>query len=92
VLLQRVSHVRREEIPQGGGGHVTHVQLLRELIKYGSVAVLVLFDDRGEEGDQPVPKLEVVLSRTGVFFRVSGAARAALAASSICILRDKWAS
>jgi hypothetical protein len=40
--------------------HLCHVKLVGELVKDGSVAVLVLLDDGGDEGDQLVPELQVV--------------------------------
>ena len=45
---------------------MSNVELLRELVEHWPVAVLVLLDDRGDEGDQLVPELEVVLPGTSV--------------------------
>ncbi len=43
--------------------HMSNVELLRELVKDRPVAVLVLLDDGGNEGDEAVPELEVVVAR-----------------------------
>ena len=40
-----------------------HVKLVGELIEDRAVAILVLLDDRGDEGDQLVPEFEVIESR-----------------------------
>ncbi len=46
--------------PRSTETHLCHVKLVGELVEDGSVAVLVLLDDGGDEGDQLVPELQVV--------------------------------
>ena len=46
--------------------NLSNVELLWELVENGSVRVLVLLDDGGDEGDQLVPELEVVQPRARV--------------------------
>ena len=47
--------------------YMTNVELLRELVEDRTVAVLVFLDNRGNEGDQLVPELKVVLPGPGLF-------------------------
>ena len=46
--------------------HMGYVELLRELVEDRRVARLVLLDDGGDERDELVPELQVVLPRTRV--------------------------
>lgn len=45
---------------------MTNVELLRELVENRPVTVLVLLDDGGDQRNQLVPELQVVLPRPGV--------------------------
>ena len=46
---------------------MSNVELLWKLVENGAVAGLVLFYDGRDEGDQFVPKLQVVLPGPGLF-------------------------
>ena len=45
---------------------MSDVQLLGELVEHRAVAGLVLLDHGGDQGDQLVPELQVVLPGTGL--------------------------
>ena len=57
--------------------YVSNVELLRELVEHGAVAGLVLLDDGGDQRDQAVPELEIVLPGPGLvgfsLWRLDGA-------------------
>jgi hypothetical protein len=54
---------------------LTDVELLRELIQDGSVAILVFFYDRNDQSDQLVPKVNTVQPGAVVFWISLGLSR-----------------
>lgn len=50
---------------------MSNVELLRELVEDRPVAVLVLLDDGGDEGDKAVPELQVVVPRASLLHRAA---------------------
>merc|ERR1719400_2272631 len=67
MLLEGVLHVRGKKAPDCGSRELSDIQFLGELIEDRPIGVLVLLYHRRYQGDQLVPELKVVESRSCVF-------------------------